>query len=343
MTSGTVIFVGAVHEAAPALEALLASSSAEVCAVVTSTEATSIALAGHVDLEAPARRAGVPVLRTDDINDPQLVTAIAQARPDLLVVCGWTRLLRPPVLSTSRHGCVGFHASLLPRHRGRAPVNWAIIKGERRTGNTMMLLDPGADTGDIVDQRVVGIGLEDTCKTVYDRVAEAGAAMLIEHLPALLAGRAPRRRQDPDEGDLLPRRTPAMGVLDWGRPASTVHDWVRALTLPYPGAFTSYRGEQVMVWRTRPPAARHCEAVPGTVLALEHEGVRVATSDGSIVVTRLSSYTETPRLAPLWCREHGIGVGARFDPVSPELARWARGEGPRPTEAEPAGLQRISL
>lgn len=338
MTPGSVIFVGAVHEAAPALGALLASPAARVAAVVTPTEEASRGLAGPVDLATPAAREGVPLIRTEDINDPRLVAVLSQLEPDLLVVCGWTRLLRTPVLSVPRYGVVGFHASMLPRHRGRAPVNWAVIKGERRTGNTMMLLDPRADLGDIVDQRPIPIGLEDTCATVYERVGEAGADMLRQHLPALLTGRAPRVAQDPQEGDLLPRRTPAMGVLDWDRSASAVHDWVRALTWPYPGAFTSYRGERVMVWHTTPPGGRRQVGPPGTVLALEPDGVRIATGDGSIVVTRLSGPGEPPRGAAQWCREHRIGAGARLDAVPPETARWARGEGSLPL-MHPIGLQ----
>jgi methionyl-tRNA formyltransferase len=271
------------------------------------------------------------VIRTDDANAPEIVTTVRELAPDLLVVVGWTRLVGRALLSVPRRGCVGFHASLLPAHRGRAPVNWAILRGETITGNTMMMLDPGADTGDIVDQRPVMIGPRDNCGTVYQRTGEAGAIMLGAHLPALLAGTAPRRRQNPDDGDVLPKRTPEMGVIDWTLPARAVHDWVRALTLPYPGAFGAIDGRQVMVWTTLPPLPRRGRPeAPGTVLDVELPGVSVATGTGSVVVTWMSTPGEPPEPAASWCRRHGIRPGARFDRVPADLARWSRGEGPRP-------------
>lgn len=336
-TTGRIVFVGAVHEARPALRVLLDSPLVTVAAVITATRHGLDRLAGAVDLAALARSAEVPVIRTDDVNAPEIVTSVRELAPDLLVVVGWTQLLGRALLCVPRRGCVGFHASLLPAHRGRAPVNWAILRGETITGNTMMMLDPGADTGDIVDQRPVPIGPEDDCGTVYQRVGEAGADMLAAHLPGLLAGTAPRVRQNPDDGDVLPKRTPKMGVIDWSQPARAVHDWVRALTLPYPGAFGAVDGQQVMVWATLPPLpplppppAGRAE-VPGTILSLEPPGVSVATGTGPIVVTRMSAPGEPPEPALDWCLAHGLRAGMRFEQVPADLARWSRGEGPRPS------------
>jgi len=329
----------------------------------------------------------VPVLPVADVNTPDVVDAIARHEPELIVVVGWTRLIRRPLLAVPPRGCVGFHASLLPENRGRAPVNWAILRGEKVTGNTMMMLDPGTDTGDIIDQRAIAIGLDDTCATVYERVGRAGADMLRQHLPALLTGTAPRRPQYGPSGPPLPRRTPEMGVLDWSWSAAQVHDWVRALTCPYPGAFTALSGRRVMVWRTRPPVGGGSGApgtvlafedeagirvatghdgsvvvdalgdpgaftslggdrvmvwrtrpptgngsgVPGTILAVENgPGICVATGGGSVVVTRLGTPDEPEMAAAKWCRAAGVGIGARFDEVSPDVAAWARGMGPRP-------------
>ena len=127
----------------------------------------------------------MPVIDAEDINAPAVVERIRHLHPDLIVVVGWTRLLSPALLSVPSRGCIGFHASLLPRYRGRAPVNWAILRGETFTGNTMFMLTPEADTGDIVDQRVIAIGDEDTCGDVYAKVGAVGADMLRTHLQAL--------------------------------------------------------------------------------------------------------------------------------------------------------------
>jgi methionyl-tRNA formyltransferase len=328
------VFIGAVHEARPALAMLLANPLATVSAVVTASEKTLTRLAGGVDLAALATPAGVPVIRRDDVNTPEVVALVRDLRPDLLVVVGWTRLIGRELLAVPRRGCVGFHASLLPTHRGRAPVNWAILRGETVTGNTMMMLDPGADTGDIVDQLPVAIGPDDDCGTVYQRVGEAGARMLAKHLPALLAGTVARRPQHPDDGDVLPKRVPDMGVIDWTQPAGAVHDWVRALTVPYPGAFGFIAGRKVMIWATRPPPATPVRAgPPGTVLGFVAGGVWVAAGTGTLAITRMSTPGQAPEPAVTWCLTHGVLPGARFEPVPAELARWSRGEGPKPEVA----------
>jgi methionyl-tRNA formyltransferase len=333
-----LVFAGAVHEAEPALRALL-GSPCEISAVVNPPPSQAAQLCGFVDLAPLARQHGIPVLRTTDINEPTIVNRIRACEPDLLVVIGWSRLIGPELLSLPPRGCVGCHASLLPAHRGRAPVNWSIIRGETSTGNTLMLLAPGADTGDIVDQRAIPIGPEDTCATVYAKVGAVGADMLRAHLPALLAGTAPRRPQR-GQGDVLPKRTPAMGITDWTRPARAIHDWIRGQTRPYPGAFTLLYGEQFMLWRSRWPTGGDRPAPlspPGTVVQIAPDGMTVATGDGSLTVTEICRPGQPGQPVTTWCRETGIGPGTRFDPVDPATASWALGLGPRPTaEARPS-------
>ena len=187
MSGKRVIFVGTVHEAVPALGVLL-DSGAEITEVVTLPAERAASTSGFVDLEPLARAHGIEARRCADINSADSVRHVRELRPELMVVTGWTRLLSAELLSVPPRGVVGFHASLLPRYRGRAPVNWAILRGEATTGNTMMYLDAGTDTGDIIDQQAVPIGADDTCATVYAKVGEAGADMLGRHLQALLDG-----------------------------------------------------------------------------------------------------------------------------------------------------------
>ena len=255
MTGGRVIFVGAVHEAVPALGVLI-DSEAEIVEVVTLPAARAASTSGFVDLEPLTRAHGIAVRRCADINSAESVRHVRELRPDLMVVTGWTRLLSTELLGVPSRGVVGFHASLLPRYRGRAPVNWAILRGATVTGNTMLYLDAGTDTGDIIDQQPVPITLDDTCATVYAKVGEAGAEMLRRHLRALLDGTAPRRPQGPADGPPLPKRTPGMGITDWNRPARAVHDWIRALTWPYPGAFTLLAEQKMMLWASAVSSAR---------------------------------------------------------------------------------------
>ena len=324
-----LVFVGAVHEAQPALAALF-DSAVDIAGVVTVPRPDGQRPSGYVDLEPQAAAHGVPVRRCANINAAQEVEHVRQLAPDLLVVVGWTRLLGAELLRVPPRGCIGFHASLLPRGRGRAPVNWAILRGEDETGNTMMFLDAGTDTGDIIDQRRVPIGPDDTCATVYARVGDAGAAMLRDHLQALLDGTAPRRAQGPASGDLLRKRSPQMGITDWSRPARAVHDWIRALTEPYPGAFAFWAGQKVMLWASAVPGQAASRGRPGEVLGCDEHALRVATADGSLLVTAMSDPGSPPQPAAAWARQSTMGTGDRFDEVDAATARWALGLGGDP-------------
>jgi methionyl-tRNA formyltransferase len=328
--AGRVVFVGAVHEAVPALAAL-AGGPAQLAGVVTLPADRAARASGFVDLAPLARAAGADLLRCTDINAAERVEQIRRLGPDLIVVVGWTRLLGAELLAVPPRGCVGFHASLLPRYRGRAPVNWAILRGETLTGNTMMYLDATADTGDVIDQRPVPIAAADTCATVYEKVAGVGAAMLGQRLPALLDGTAPRRPQGRAAGGPLPKRTPAMGITDWRRPARAVHDWIRALTQPYPGAYTFWAGRQVMLWASAAsPRRERAGRRPGEILGCDERGLRVAAGDGSLLVTAVSDPGSPPGPALAWARGSGLRPGDRFDPVDDATSRWALGLGPVP-------------
>jgi methionyl-tRNA formyltransferase len=334
MTGGRVIFVGAVHEAVPALGVLI-DSEAEIAEVVTMPAERAGSTSGFVDLEPLARAHGIAVRRCADINSAESVQRVRELRPDLMVVTGWTRLLSAELLGVPTRGVIGFHASLLPHYRGRAPVNWAILRGEAVAGNTMMYLDAGTDTGDIADQQPVPIAPDDTCATVYAKVGEAGAGMLGRHLPALLAGTAPRRPQGSADGPPLPKRTPGMGITDWNRPARAVHDWIRALTWPYPGAFTFLAGRKVMLWASAVPGAgtgAPTGAGPGEVLGWDAAGLRVSTAAGVIVLTSMSDADGAAGPAAAWAERNGVRPGEVFEPVSAETAAWALGLGPKPAE-----------
>ena len=330
MSGKRVIFVGTVHEAVPALGVLL-DSGVEITEVVTLPAERAASTSGFVDLEPLARAHGIEVRRCADINSADSVRHVRELRPDLMVVTGWTRLLSAELLGVPPRGVVGFHASLLPRYRGRAPVNWAILRGEARTGNTMMYLDAGTDTGDIIDQQAVPIGPDDTCATVYAKVGEAGADMLGRHLRALLGGTAPRRPQGPAGGPPLPKRTPGMGITDWNRPARAVHDWIRALTWPYPGAFGFLAGRKIMLWASALDSAG-AAGVAGEVVGWDEDGVRVATADGAILLSSMSDAGDAPGPAAAWAERSGLRPGGVFEPVPGDTAAWALGLGPKRAE-----------
>ena len=287
-----IVFVGTVAEGRRCLEALLAHGE-RFAGLVTLDPALAPTTSGWVRFDDLAAAHAIPLLTVRNLNAPENVDRVAALRPDLILVVGWTRLLGPELLRLPPLGAVGFHASLLPRYRGRAPVNWALINGADETGNTMFFLDDGVDTGDIIDQRRIPVLDEDDCATLYRKVADAAVDMLLEHLPALKTATAPRTPQDHRQATVMPRRRAEDGLIDWSRDARGLFNWVRALTHPYPGAFTFHGDRRLFVWRAVPDPSPHPHP-PGRLLATGGE-VHVSTGDGLLRLDRVQWEGEPER------------------------------------------------
>ncbi len=228
-----------------------------------------------------ARELRLAVATPDDPNDPGFVARIAALAPDFLFSFYYRRMLSPALLATARRGALNLHGSLLPRYRGRAPVNWAVLNGEVETGATLHYMTAKPDAGDIVAQRAVAIGPDDTAREVQDRVAAAGAALLDDILPALVAGTAPRRANDLAAGSYFGGRTPEDGRIDLAWPARRVHDLVRAVAPPYPGAFVDLPGGRLAVLRTRRLAAPPPGAASSTGIYVQGERAFARCGDGA--------------------------------------------------------------
>ncbi len=245
-----IVFVGAHEEARLPLEHMI-MRDANVVGLFTLESEGLLRISGGTDLTGAADASGIPVRRGTNVNAPESVAWIRKLAPDLLLVVGWTQLIKSELLSVPRIACLGFHASLLPKYRGRAPVNWAILNGETETGNTLMVLAPGADEGDIVCQRRIPIGVEDDCRTIYEKVSLTECEMLDEVLPLIREGQMPHRKQDSSQATVMPKRRPEDGLIDWNWPAARIYNWIRALTRPYPGAFTFLNGRKIAIWKSR--------------------------------------------------------------------------------------------
>jgi methionyl-tRNA formyltransferase len=273
-----ILFVGAHVEALRPFEHLIARSQRFVGLFTLEPESLS-KMSGGVDLARLACAAQIPVMKRRNVNDPEAIDWIRNKAPDVLLVVGWTQLLKPQLLAIPKIAALGFHASLLPKYRGRAPVNWAIINGESETGNTMIVLEPGADEGDIVSQRRIPITFEDDCATIYQKVSDSECEMLDEVLPLIQQGRMPRLKQEPSQATVMPKRRPEDGLIDWTWTSRRIYDWVRALTQPYPGAFTYLSGRKITIWKASIIAAAS-QNPPGSI-AFDIDGwPLVAASDG---------------------------------------------------------------
>lgn len=277
------------EEAVPALREVLASDH-DVAGCVTLTPEAAAKRSGVHDPAPLCEQHGVPVHRTNHVNEPSTIEFLRGLDLDLLVVLGWSQLLSPEVLRLPRIGTVGAHASLLPKGRGRAPVNWALIEGWEKTGNTLMWLAPGVDEGDVVAQREIPITPYDTCATLYRQVAETNADMVTWLLEELVAGRLPRTPQPHTDDPPLPGRRPKDGQIDWKAPAADVYALVRAVTRPYPGAFSVIDGERYKIWSAALLPVESGLGGPGEVIGPVYSPVEeacgqlVACGAGAIVL-----------------------------------------------------------
>ncbi|MBQ8093017.1 MAG: methionyl-tRNA formyltransferase [Clostridia bacterium] len=261
--------------------------------ITLSDEAFEKRSAGSRAYAGICEKFGIPYYTVDTIKGKAAYEIISKCQPDLLVVFGWSEILPERLLEIPTVGTVGTHAALLPHNRGSAPVNWALIHGETVTGNTMMWLSKDVDAGAIVDQISFPITLFDTCKTLYDEVAKTNAVMLSRLIDALERGERPvlpieNRTDEP----ILPRRRPKDGLLNWHQSANAVYDFIRALTMPYPGAFSFLNGHRYLLWKASVLPLK-TTAAPGTILGtgvgfeMNGTGLCVAAEDGIIYVTMI--------------------------------------------------------
>jgi methionyl-tRNA formyltransferase len=193
---------------------------------------------------------GLPCITPADVNAPGVVDAVANAAPDFLFSFYCRQMLKPPLVALAPRGALNMHGSLLPFYRGRAPVNWAVLHGERQTGATLHYMAAKPDAGDIVAQQAVPILPDDTAREVFDKVTVAAEICLDAALPGLVAGTAPRRPNDVARGSYFGGRTPEDGRIDWRHSALAIHNLVRAVAPPYPGARTVVGGAAARVLRT---------------------------------------------------------------------------------------------
>jgi methionyl-tRNA formyltransferase len=248
--SGPSAVVFAYHDVGVrCLEALL-SGGVQVPLVVTVPDDPG-ETRWFASVAATAADYGLPLVAPADAHAPELERQVAALRPDFLFSFYYRSLLGPALLRAARRAALNMHGSLLPKYRGRAPVNWAILNGERESGATLHYMVAQADAGEIVDQMSVPILENDDARTVMGKVTVAAESILVRSLPGLIAGTAPRRAQRLEAGQYFGRRRPEDGRIEWSWPARRIHDLVRAVAPPFPGAFAAVGGGRWEIHRTR--------------------------------------------------------------------------------------------
>lgn len=225
---------------------------------------------------------GIPVITPEDANDPQVRASIAALHPDFLFSFYYRQMLRPDLLACAGRGAYNLHGSLLPKYRGRVPVNWAVIRGERETGATLHEMVEKPDAGRIVDQMAVPILPDDTAVQVFHKVTLAAEIVLDRTLPGLIAGTARLREQDLAQGSYFGGRKPEDGRIAWTRPAKEIHDLIRGVAPPYPGAFSDHPWGNLRVLRSLNPQG-HCGRFPAPALFAREGRLLAQCGDGHIL------------------------------------------------------------
>nr|WP_072334759.1 MULTISPECIES: methionyl-tRNA formyltransferase [unclassified Paenibacillus] len=311
--------MGTPEFAVPSLRALLADESVQVVGVVSQPDRPvgrkRVLTPTPVKVEALAH--GLPVLQPERLRKGEAVEELRELRPDLIVTAAFGQILPKAVLELPRLGCINVHASLLPLYRGGAPIHYAVMNGDAQTGVTIMYMEAGLDTGDMISQVTVPIGDEDTTGTMFDKLSVAGAELLQRTLPGLLAGELQAVPQDDSAAVYSPNITREQEQIDWHAPAQQIWRLVRALH-PKPGAFTLWNGEVLKVWACAKPAesAGSSSAQPGTVLRVGPDGIDVATGSGVLRIIELQPAGKKAMDAATFARGGQLTPGTVLGPAA---------------------------
>jgi len=318
-----IVFVGASRFGLRCLDSVARIPGIKVCGVLTAPRRFSISYrpAGvenvlHADFGEWARDRGAPLFEIrNGMRDPKVASWLARLSPEYLVVVGWYHMIPKDIYSA--YPALGLHASLLPDYSGGAPLVWAIINGEQRTGITLFKMNDGVDAGSVYAQFSTPIFPQDTIATLYARIEDLGVDLLEKTLPEIAVGRIVPIPQDESLRRVFPQRSPEDGVIDWTLPASKVYDFIRAQTRPYPGAYTICGELRLSVWAGQPAVGNSAQVAesaansrPGAI-RLDADAVLVVCGKGTylrLLEIEMSGRRYSEAALPIFFREHGVNV-----------------------------------
>ena len=304
-----VIFMGTPDFAVPCLARLVEIS--DVVAVVTQPDRPKGR--GQKLLPPPvkvfAQEHGIAVYQPVRVKATDFVDVLRGLAPDLIVVVAFGQILSKEILSLPPLGCINVHASLLPRYRGAAPMQWAIVRGEKETGVTTMFMDEGLDTGDMLIRETLPITQAMTAAELHDAMMKLGADVLEKTLFSLSEGTLKRTPQDDALSTYAPLLDKKVGRIDWKKSAQEIHDLVRGLN-SWPGAYTMLEGQKFKIWRTR---LAEGTAEPGEIVSVTKQGLLVGTGEGMLEILELQAPSKKKMAAGDYVRGHGLQLPARFD------------------------------
>ena len=306
-----IVYMGTPDFAVAPLEAILKAGH-EVTAVVTQPDRQKGR--GREVQYSPVKECalayGIPVLQPLKIKEKDAVEELRKYPADIFVVAAFGQLLSEEILNMPRFGCINIHASLLPAYRGAAPIQWCVINGEEKTGVTIMQMAKGMDTGDILLQKEVVLDEKETGGSLFDRLMETGAELIVEALPKIEAGELIPVVQKEELATYAGKITKDMGNIDFTKAAVTIERLIRGLN-PWPSAFTHYKGKILKIWEA--DVVSECvnaeNPVPGTVIAMDKESFTLATGEGALRIRSLQPEGKKRMSCAEFMRGYEVKVG----------------------------------
>ncbi len=287
------------------IEALL-NAGVEIQAVFTHTDSPNENIFFRSVAELAAEK-GIPVFAPENVNHPLWINRIAKMKPDFIFSFYYRSLICKKILDIPAEGALNLHGSLLPKYRGRCPINWAILNGETKTGVTLHYMTEKPDAGNVVAQEAFAITKDDTAKTVHEKATAAAAKLMKGILPALLKGKAPSKKQNEKQATYYHGRKPADGLIDWTRPADEIRNLVRAVTRPFPGAFSYLASRKYILWDVTAQAKAKTKAAPGTVISTSP--LTISAGEGTAVKVNFAQAE-----GGLYCSGEQLAQDNKFTP-----------------------------
>lgn len=281
-----IVYMGTPDFAVGPLRALIEAGH-EVTAVVTQPDKPKGRSKELVPppVKAYALTQNLTVLQPEKIKTPEAVEELKNYEADLFVVAAFGQILSKEILEMPKYGCINIHASLLPKYRGAAPIQWSIIDGEKETGVTIMQMDVGLDTGDILTQKIVPIEDEDTGESLFDKLCDAGSVLLIETIPQIESGTLSPVKQDEEKSTYAKMLSKELGNIDFSKSAKEIWYLVRGLN-SWPSAYTYYNNKTMKIWRAE-PVAENSDLAAGTLVKKDKESIYVQTGEGMLRILEI--------------------------------------------------------
>lgn len=282
------VFMGTPDFAVGTLKALLASKH-EMLAVVTQPDKPKGRgkAMQFTPVKTVAAEAGVPVYQPLRVREETFIAQLKELNPDVIVVVAFGQIIPKSILEMPKYGCVNVHGSLLPKYRGAAPIQWAVIDGETASGVTTMKMDAGLDTGDMLLKREIVLDKEETGGSLFDKLSAVGAELLIETLDALEAGTVtPEKQPEESPTPYAAMLTKQMGQIDWEKPAAVIERLIRGLN-PWPSAYTHLGEKTLKIWRAHVETGTNMDAQPGKIMIVGKQQMAVQTGEGLLFIDEL--------------------------------------------------------